>query len=346
LDQQRLNAFLAARGLFERGSLSIDATAPGAIAAVVLYDTAVETAAKATLSACVSPETFPGTGYDIPESERSRRRQLAMRGRVDLPWALDQLLAIYRQRCGDERRNIAALDEARELHRYRNRVHHEGIVPSQDDLDRQRLRAGDFIKSLVEDFFGKQLTELSRASLIADETVRIRIEQAEVALSEGDLRTAMNGVVLAFAAARDAFRQGWLDRTRVTRNQGKMAIRELRALLPEQSGRQPLVPRLEQLFDGLTEHARTAEDRLEALSLGAQASDYTWFQQRFPSLKMLSSPLVSHRDPPRISREELLRGLDFVTNVALRWQQFPPVPQFASEPDLDEANDEVQPLDR
>jgi hypothetical protein len=63
LDAPRLNAFLVARGLLQRGQHSIDRTPPGMITAVILFDAAVETAAKATRTA-FPPSGFPGdTGY-------------------------------------------------------------------------------------------------------------------------------------------------------------------------------------------------------------------------------------------------------------------------------------------
>jgi len=47
MDTQRLNALLVARGLLDRGRTAVDGTGPGAMASVVLFDLAVETAAKA-----------------------------------------------------------------------------------------------------------------------------------------------------------------------------------------------------------------------------------------------------------------------------------------------------------
>lgn len=90
LDEQGLNAFVVARGLMERGTLGLDGTAPSAIAAVILYDVAVETGAKATLRLSL-PVSVPGEGYFIKAAKRSEQRK------EYLPWVLDQLLASYRE---------------------------------------------------------------------------------------------------------------------------------------------------------------------------------------------------------------------------------------------------------
>jgi hypothetical protein len=107
---------------------------------------------------------------------------------------------------------------------------------------------------------------------------------------------------------------------------------------------------LEWLLDSLIRRSAIAEDRLEALSLGAEASEYLWFRNRFPRVTLAphgrwdhapntSAILEPHDtrgqarwvispDPLQlqVSRDEALRALDFVVTVALHWQQFPPMP--------------------
>jgi hypothetical protein len=70
-------------------------------------------------------------------------------------------------------------------------------------------------------------------------------------------------------------------------------------------------------------------DQIEALSLGARMSDYTWFQRHFPSVAGLAQAgthvprlYTIPRSTP-VTREICLRGLDFVTTAALHWQAFP-----------------------
>jgi hypothetical protein len=339
MDQQCLNAMVVARGLLGRGTVALDGTAPSAIAAVILYDVAVETAAKATLRVRPLPTVFPGTGYAIPTARRATQQK------EHLPWVLDQLLASYRELRADDQVELPALRDSRALHEYRNMVHHQGTVPSPQDLERQRFRATDFITALVASFFGRQLSELSRAMLVQDKEVRDAIMAAEQSLADGHLATAVQRLSIAFEVARLAFRLGQPFDSKKSLDiiQVRGAMRELgRGLQALSPGKRPAVDglaSLQRLLETLVRRSERAEDRLEALSLGAQASDYLWFQIRFPrayrtlgSSQWETSPRSNHTRV-RFTPEEVIRGLDFVTTVALHWQQFPTAPDGELEPD-------------
>jgi hypothetical protein len=346
LDAPRLNAFLVALGLTQRGQHSIDRTPPGMITAVILFDAAVETAAKATRTA-FPPSGFPGdTGYFV---KPSRRRQQQTES---LPWVFDQLLASHRERVDEAEADLSGLAEVRRMHKYRNEVQHEGLVPSQDDVERQRLRAADFLAVLADQFFGCRLLELSRAWLVEETIVRSRIQAAEQSFEAGDLPGTVKHLAIAFEAARHAFREDQpQDAVHFPKHKVHSVVRDLeRRLTPNAATRPIPLGDLERLLDSLIRRTAIAEDRLEALSLGAQASEYLWFRNRFPRVTLAprgrwdhapntSAILEQHDtrvqarwavspDPSQlqISGDEALRALDFVVTVALHWQQFPPVP--------------------
>jgi hypothetical protein len=323
VDEQRRNAFLVARSLLEHGEGAIDGSAATAIAAVVLYDCAVETAAKATLAAH-RPRSIPG----------------AVSGREHLPGVLDQLLAAYRQRTHDSNAELPGLADARQLHHYRNGVQHAGTIPSPDDLVRQRLRASDFIDSLASHFFDMRLAEISRTSLIQVEHARDEIDMAERALGKGELDAAARHVAMAVWIARDALcerRPTWpsLSRTRAER-----AVDELRSVV----GQSGSAARLYELGGFLGELARRTAEVEDALSLGSLASEYAWFRRRFPEVRMESGVLVSshiHGSPADLpmTREDLVRAIAFAVNATLQWQRFPPAPRPDPEPSREEAAD-------
>jgi hypothetical protein len=314
LDDQSLNAVIVARGLLYRATLTPDGTAPGAIAAVILYDVAVETAAKAALR--------------VVQPGRMTQRYL--------PQVLDQLHAEYRVLQADDRAEWRALEDARQLHEDRNRVQHHGSIPSPQDLDRARVRATDFVSSLVLNFFGRQLAELSRAKLVQDKEVRAAIEAADQSLAEGQLAAAVGQLSIAFEVARIAFRLGqpYESRKALSIHDVRSAMSEVRSklgsLAPRKGAALGGLGRLERLLETLVRRSERAEDRLEALSLGAQASDYLWFRGRFPRASRALGSDQWDISPTyadvRYTREEVIHGLDFVTTVALHWQQFPPAP--------------------
>jgi hypothetical protein len=340
-DERCLNAFVVARGLLDHGTLGLDGTAPSAIGAAILYDVAVETAAKATLRVR-PPASFPGVGYVIRQARRSDQ------GREFLPWVLDQLLASYRELREEDQADLPALHEARHLHEYRNTVQHQGTVPSPQDVERQRFRADDFISSLARNFLGRELAELSRAMLVQDKSVRGAIQEAEQRLAGGYLLAAVEQVSIAFEVAREAFRSGqpFEYGKSVDVRDVRRAIRGIEeSIRPSGNRSSPRFggswAKLQEVLEALVRRSTRAEDRLEALSLGAQASDYVWFRNRFPRARgfLGSEEWEAYWtvDPSevRFTREEAIRGLDFVTTVALHWQQSPPALPPASDEDLD-----------
>ena len=323
MDEQRRNAFLVARGLLEHGEGAVDGTAATAIAAVILYDCAVETAAKATLAAH-RPRSFPG----------------AVSGREHLPGVLDQLLAAHRERTHDGNAELPGLADARQLHHDRNGVQHAGTIPSRDDLVRQRLRASDFIDSLARHFFGLRLAEISRTSLIQVEHVRDEVEKAERALREGELDDAARHVAMAVWIARDALCERRPTWPSLSRTRAELAVDELRSAV----GQSGSAARLHELGGFLGELARRTAEVEDALSLGSLASEYAWFRRRFPEVRMESGVLVSshiHGSPADVpmTREDLLRAIAFAINATIQWQRFPPAPRPEPERSRDEAAD-------
>lgn len=347
------------RGLLERGRASLDGTPPGAMATIVLYDLALETAAK-TVRAAFPPSTSPGVGYATKPAEwRKTTRD------PSLPMVLDQILASRREIARDDTATIASLDGARRLREFRNLVQHDGNVPSPDELNRSWLRATDFIEEVLSVFFDRRLAELSRASLVADPEVRERITLAEKEASTDDFSSAVGQLAIAFELARYIFRTGEPARRRLrtSRSEIERALghrpgrsrpfssfteNKVRDALRAASGNKlssgeaskvvqaigasgELPKELPKFLVELTQAIERIDDRLEALSVAGDPSEYAWFRQRVPRpsaywgderLEFTSIP----PDPPA-DQADFLRAMDFVTATALRWEQEPVEPQ-------------------
>jgi len=97
------------------------------------------------------------------------------------------------------------------------------------------------------------------------------------------------------------------------------------AVFPRKSG-DPR--RLERLLADMAGEVERVEDRLEAVAVAGDPSEYAWFRQRVPKPTAFAGNdynLEWHTIPPDppADQREYLRALEFVTSTALRWQQFP-----------------------
>lgn len=330
------------------------------MAAVVLFDLAVETAAKAVRGPD-APSEHPGEGY----LEKRGDLDKPVRGDVRFPRMLDDVLAALRIDTGEESRSLPGRDNVLWLHDLRNGIQHRANEPSARDVDRAAVYTSDFLDALLAAFYDLSLSELSRASLVQDEAVRERIEQAEGLAAKQDFNGAMEHLAVAFELARLSFRSGEPSRRRlragsrdVKRALGELtapgspssgARRSLEKMLqavapgvkPKPSGshisdivdavfpRRSSDPRrLEELLRSLAASVERVEERLEAVAVAGDPSEYAWFRQRVPK----PTPVAGGEDgldwhtpapDPPADRREYLRALEFVANTALRWQQFP-----------------------
>lgn len=350
MDEQRLRSFLLARGLLDRAQAAMDGTPPGNMAAIVLYDLAVETGAKAA-AAVHRPKGFPGrqSDYILTKSQRDR----SLRRDPSLQFVLDELLAAAREVTASDDLRVTEIRGAARLHVLRNLVQHDAEVPSPDAIETARARALAFLTWLTETFFDVEFDKLSRASLVRNDGVRTQLEQAERYARDDLLEFASQSLAVAFELARIEFRTGQ-TLTTLSPLHGKIDPSTVDSALSEvrRGGDDPYglgYRNLKDLFRGLAANVTRLIDRVEALSLGARASEYEWFLRNFPRVGSMVAPrgrrLYTYPISETISHEIYGRGYDFVLSAALHWQQFP---QPAADDDASEEPQEeitVEPPD-
>lgn len=280
------------------------------MAAVVVADLAVEMAAKAAV-------------LDQP---------LRGRARVEKDWwlpdVLNALVELWRKR-KNTKVDVPEVNEARKLHDLRNMVQHDGVAPSPDQVVVSRLRAREFLSWVATGWFGEDSLEaISRARLIEDEAVRGQVEQAERVAAEGDYSTAAKHLAVAFEIARREFRAKSYRSQSFLHPVTDRAVAEAIAEVRKGSGDTSIGwHKFSSLLRGVVYQLDTLNDQVEALSLGARASDYTWFQRNFPKVTQVMSHgearLGAYEPIDPVTRDVYVHGLDFVTTTALHWQEFP-----------------------
>jgi hypothetical protein len=155
------------------------------MSAVVLFDVASETAAKTAV---------------LGEPRSARKGQLGRDPGV--PEVLRTLTRLWQERTGRQDEQPSEIVEVQRLHELRNRVQHDSVIPSPDDVTRSRLRASDFVSWIAEEWFGTELALVSRASLIENRAVRELVQQAERLGTDGGYGQAAEKLAIAFELAR------------------------------------------------------------------------------------------------------------------------------------------------
>jgi hypothetical protein len=306
-DERWFRNLLVARQLLEHASRQADGTEPGAVAAVVLSDLAVETVAKVAIAA-KPPTSHPGAGYQLGDS--ARRGQ----GRdPSLPAVLDNVLASWREAHGDDTLDAVEIREALRLRAYRNIVQHDAVVPAGGDVNRWLSRAEAFVRWVVAEFFGLELEEISRAVLIRDVEASGRVLLAESAAGKGDYRIALAHLRVAFESTlgsrrADAFSWTFLE------------------VDIERAGREDASRRLAEVLRKVVGRLAVVDEIVQAISIGADPVESEWFISVAPVQVMTfgTAPFWTIHDEAPRSREDYLRGHDFVVSTLLKSQDLPP----------------------
>lgn len=326
------------------------------MAAVVLADLAVETAAKTALGSSVQPE-------------------------VKHPDLMKALVAAAQDAdVGDE--GLPGLGGAKKLRKLRNGVQHDGNEPSVRDVERAAVWAEEFVGGIARTFFSITLGELSRAALVTDPNVRDSIFTAEALAQDEQFSDAGSQLAIAFEQAHAAFRdqEPWRRRLRVSKSKLEKMLGDLAGPAPKGNRRGdfekmlkaisvkgtsslapgdiaqavfpkggPDVKSLASFLDDLLREVLRIDQRVEAFAVAGDPSELAWFRQRLPRpAGFAGDGRIEYRalppDPP-FTQGDYVRALDFVVGAAVRWQQTPAADDLQDadalrEPALDEGGSE------
>jgi hypothetical protein len=319
LGERETLAIITARTLLDRASLAVDGSDPGAMIAVVLSDLAVETAAKAAL---------------IGRPRTAKSRDLNFQ---DLMTALLAVLPAAQGGASDP----PEVTEVRWLRDLRNLVQHDAQVPSAGEVGRALIRAEDFLRWLTQSVYGVPLEAISRSQLVRDERTREHLVAAETNIEHGDYAEAASRLALAFEYACLSYRALEAEEDLgpdTTLRRWPFDVRgmvaDIKAGDPQPAGGRRY-RNLERGFRSFAQMLDSLWERVEALSLGADAAEHGWFRRTFPPVHGWVEPgLVSAPVDRDYSREEVVRGYDFVMRTILRWQQFPARPRAQDESEV------------
>lgn len=181
----------------------------------------------------------------------------------------------------------------RELHRMRNMVQHQGVLPAANQLPLWLAETEKLIDFLVDRSFGVSLMKVGSASGVRDEALRAALVEADAALAAGDPKAS-------FEYSWQALQQG---RKRLSSETATGAPAFHRRV-----GFQDIDRPLESLQDGLKQVA----ERLEFAAFTSEPAEWLWFEQRHSE---------SRQGPPP-DEGEARRALVFVVGWVLRFDSY------------------------
>jgi hypothetical protein len=210
------------------------------------------------------------------------------------------------------------------LRRVRDRVQHDGVVPSAEDIRQMRLQTDAFIRDVVREVLQKELEELSPVEFISYDEARHHLLEAERALRMDDYETAVTEAAIGFSIGRQQFHaetlsyESWSRRLidRLLNDLGEAATKAARRV------RSTELKEFASGFDsnvhsfGLASAFQELVEPLEIARYGLDAHRYARFKEVTPYVYWTlggDNPKVSVPDEWNPSQEDALVALDFAT---------------------------------
>jgi len=214
------------------------------------------------------------------------------------------------------------------LRRLRDRVQHDGIIPSPEDVRQAAVQAESFIRDAVREVLGKELEKVSPAELIQDEKAREHLLEAEKSLQNNDYRLAVREAAVAFDLGWTSFRLHSSPRWR--RHLGEELVNEIAnaAKNAARAGSQEIKMFARKFAEELERsHVRQKlEELIEPLELaryGVDMSIYTRFKQVTPRVYWTFGREEPHIFEPNDwapSKLDAMFAIDFACTALLQLQ--------------------------
>lgn len=191
---------------------------------------------------------------------------------------------------------------------------HHGQRPHADDVANFRRDCELFLRELVDRFLGVDLDEISLASLIADETIRGQVSEAERYFADGNWGELFKSCALAVHGLLESVKQG-IPRV--------VPLPDIRwDALGDREGRA-----LQSVIKSLESQLALHKAMLLILQTGTSLPRYARFQRSVPGVRVTLGgvPQVFPRPTTEPPDEEQQRAdgrfcIDFVVDLALRVQ--------------------------
>ena len=251
--------------------------------------------------------------------------------RVDRSWGLPKMLG---ELCIKKSSLQSHRTPIERLRRLRDRVQHDGIVPSSEDIRQAIVQAEAFIRDAVREVLGKELEEFSPVMLIDNKKAREHLQKAEQALGQRDYATALTEAAIGFAIGWANFR--WNLFSRFHRRSWSYQIAEeiLRGIgnSAKDAARDVREPLLQKFADKFERRLRSFKlrEKFEELTEPIELARYGIDMQGYARFQQVTPHVYIGRDEPHVltrpnwapSQQDALFAFDFAVTALLQLQRW------------------------
>ncbi|GGL63311.1 hypothetical protein GCM10009039_21520 [Halocalculus aciditolerans] len=196
-------------------------------------------------------------------------------------------------------------ESMRNLHDARNRLKHQLIRPTEEDIEVYRATVERFFEENTPTVFGTDYGDIDLFSLVEFDTTRKKVSEAKEYLTNGETRNAAIALDDAFDDLMYEYKErgrGQLEYTPYPQRRNIMSERSYSDDVQE------WIDTSKTLFDDIY-------SELQILSLGIDYTQYSRFNSIVRDVRMMG------KTDDDFEKDEIKFGIQFVTRAALKLQQ-------------------------
>ena len=212
--------------------------------------------------------------------------------------------------------------EVQKIHAIRNGAQHQGTIPSERDIESSLIYAEDFLSQGYLVCFSIKFNEIFLSDLIIDPELRAQLKKVEDYLSKKDYENAAKEAALTFDTLKNKYTQYYAD---VSFKRGSFLITDLLYSVfdlknPSKETWTRVKP-FEKTIVSLLDEIDRINDRIYAISLGANMQDYLFFRKNTPRAKLTMNGFrFDSPQPITYSEEKTVKILNFLQNIIIHWE--------------------------
>ncbi len=248
---------------------------------------------------------------------------------VDQAWSLPKQMT---ELCSRKTQLQSHSTPIERMHRLRNRVQHDGVIPSPEDVRSMMVHGESFVRDAVREVTGKELDEFSLVSMISDSRARQHLSEAMEFLRQADYSKAITAATTGFELALRNHRMEHIDRQAWTERIGDRARKALEAALADAASR-TRNDAVSSFAHHLTRTLTSYDLKnvlldifapIEMARYGVDMAQYGRFRELTPVVFWTinsDEPKVHAPNDWNPTQQDALFVVDFACTALLRWQQ-------------------------